>query len=176
MKVLVTQKKGVAIVVVLVFCTAILGLITVLLQNTRAQRGNKEIQEAQTKALLAAKAATQLAIYKYRVLPSEFYRINTLELKVRAGTANAANVALLAMVKKAWMDDFDSKISGSPASLIKIRLDQNAGDGHNFGLEEFSLVSSAGNYAKDFLKIRAWGSFGDSHKVLEELIEVKIVR
>lgn len=173
----VKENQGVAIVVVLVFCMAVLGFLTVLFMNTRAQRGTQESQYDQTRALLAAKAAAQLAIYKYRVLPSEFYKIHQLELAVRSGTAPADAGVTLNSVKGSWLEDFDTQVGGSPASIIKNQLDQSAGGDHNFAVEEFALVSrEQRGYIKDYLKIRTWGSFGLSRKVIEELIEVKIAK
>lgn len=173
---LIKQKQGVAIVIVLVFCVAILGFLTVLLINTKSQRGTHDSQYDQTRALMAARSATQMAIYKYRVLPSEFYKIHKLELAVRSGAASAAMAAVLDQVRNFWLEDFATELPGGPAAKIKAQLDETAGGDHRFGVDEFSIVSrESQGYIKDYLKIRAWGSFNGIRKELEELIEVKIV-
>ncbi len=168
------NRKGIAIAVVLLFCTAILGLVTVLVFNTRSHKGSNSYQYDSSRALMAATAAMQLAIYKYRVLPSDYYKIHTFEVAVRKTPGDAA-AATLATLKNAWTADFQSDTKDSPAEKIKLHLDNTTGISHSFGVEEFSIVSKAGTgYAKDYLKIRAWGKAGDSRKVLEELIEVRI--
>lgn len=169
------NRKGIAIAVVLLFCTAILGLVTVLVFNTRSHKGSNSYQYDSSRALMAATAAMQLAIYKYRVLPSDYYKIHTFEVAVRKTPGDAAAAATLATLKNAWTADFQSDTKDSPAEKIKLHLDNTTGISHSFGVEEFSIVSKAGTgYAKDYLKIRAWGKAGDSRKVLEELIEVRI--
>jgi len=169
------SKKGMAIVIVLVFCIAILGFLTVLLFNTRSQRGTHESQYDQVRALMAARSATQMAIYKYRVLPSEFYKIHKLELQVRSGISSAADVAVLNQAKTFWLEDLTTEFAGSPAIRVKTQLDAAGGGNHQFAVEEFGLVSRTNQgYIKDYLKIRAWGSFNGTRKIIEELIEVKI--
>ncbi|MDD3146712.1 MAG: hypothetical protein PHD82_05375 [Candidatus Riflebacteria bacterium] len=166
------RRKGVALVVVMAFCIAMLGLITVLVFNTRSQRGSQTDQYDVSRSLMAATAAVQLAIYKYRVLPSEYYKIHKFEMAVRKGAGDAAALSAL---KTSWMADFQSDTQNSPAEKIKTELDNSTGISHSFGVEEFSLVSKSGSgYTRDYLKIRAWGSANGTRKVLEELIEVRI--
>lgn len=168
------SRSGLALAVVMVFCIAILGLVSVLVFNTRSQHGSHSKQYETTRALMAATAAVQLAIYKYRVLPSEYYKIHKLEEDKRSAADPSAYAGLNA-AKTAWMADFQSETPNSPAEKIKRELDANTGASHDFGVEEFSLVSrTASGYARDYLKIRAWGSASDSRKVVEELVEVKI--
>lgn len=175
MKKLPNSRKGVALAVIMVFCIAILGLVTVLVFNTRSHRGSHTYQQDASRSLMAATAAMQLAIYKYRVLPSEYYKIHALEMQKNKGTADAAAINALNILKTAWMADFQSDNAGSPAARIKAKIDQSTGGNHSFGVEEFSLVSkTAQGYTRDYLKIRTWGAAGDTRKVLEELIEVRI--
>ncbi len=175
MKKIQQSRKGVALAVVMVFCVAILGLVTVLVFNTRSHKGSHAYQHDASRALMAATAAMQLAIYKYRVLPSEYYKIHALEMKKNKGTADAAVIGELNARKAAWLADFQSDNAGSPAAKIKAEIDQSTRGNHSFGVEEFSLVSkTAQGYTRDYLKIRTWGVSGDSRKVLEELIEVRI--
>lgn len=152
------NRKGIAIAVVLIFCTAILGLITVLVINTKAHRGSHSSQYDDTRALMAARSAIQLAIYKYRVLPAEYYKIHS-------------NGAL----KQGWLADMQTETADSPAAKIKLALDNGMQASHDFGVEEFALVSRQDSgYTKDYLKIRAWGTASDSRKLLEELVEIRI--
>jgi len=177
-------RRGVAIAIVLVFCTAILGLLTVLMMNTRQQRGMQSMQYEQTRALMAARSAIQLAIYKYRVLPSEYYRIYQMEIAVKDGTGNADE---LRVTKLMWLHDFQTGNSDTPAAKIKRHLEIAASSGSvsdnvtaasfNFGVEEFDLISSSQHgYTQDYLRIKAWGSFNGTRKTMEELVEVKIAK
>lgn len=177
-------RRGVAIAIVLVFCTAILGLLTVLMMNTRHQRGAQSMQYEQTRALMAARSAIQLAIYKYRVLPSEYYRIYQMEIDIRNGAGNPDE---LRVTKLMWLHDFQTENSGTPAAKIKryletlasadIGSDNVAAASFNFGVEEFDLISSSQHgYTQDYLRIKAWGSFNGTRKTMEELIEVKIAK
>lgn len=173
------SRKGIAIAVVLVFCMGILGLVSVLVMNTRFHKGSHENQFEQTRALMAAKSALQLAIYKFRVLPSEFYKIHEMQKNLRTNPADAVLAAKVGAYRSIWMRDFDSSAAGSPAAKIKAYLDSvdkvTESANHSFSVTEFTLVSSKSQgYIKDFLKIRAKGKFGNSEKVLEELIEVQI--
>ncbi len=169
------NKKGVALAVVLVFCTAIMGLVGVLLFNTRSRRGTFDININETRALLAAKAAVQMAVYKYRVLPSEYYRLHRIEELRRIGTLDAAGVLVLDMSKAFWNEDFDTAVPGSPAQVVKGLMDTNAGGSHEFRVESFSIISrESQGYIKDYIQIRAVGSFRDSQKILEEIIEVSV--
>ncbi len=170
------KRQGVAIAVVLVFCTAILALLAVLLMNTRQQRGVHEKQYEQTRALMAARSAVQLAIYKYRVLPSEYYRIDQLSIDVK----NGADPGELNSARTMWLNDFQTANPDTPAAKIKEHLEGTVVAPsvavYEFGVEEFDLVSRSvgGYYTQDYLRIRAWGSFNDTRRTLEELIEVKI--
>jgi hypothetical protein len=179
----VTNRQGVAIAVVLVFCTAILGFLTILLMNTRQQRGTFTMQYEQTRALMAARAAIQLAIYKYRVLPSEYYRINQMANDIKNGTGDPAAFDIARIM---WLHDFQTEHIDTPAARIKMHLDSGVHGGpvgpdnpgsFAFGVEEFDLVSKTSHgYTKDYLRIKAWGSFKGTRKTLEELVEVKIAQ
>ncbi len=169
------NRRGFAIALVMLFCIAILGLVTVLVFNSKSHRGSHTFQYDASRALMAANSAVQLATYKYRVLPSEYYKIHALEMAQKKGTADAATLAQLGARKTAWLADFQTATAGSPAAKIKVELDAGTGTSHSFGVEEFSLVSKTSTgYTKDYLKIRAWGAASDTRKVLEELIEVRI--
>ncbi len=174
------RRKGIAIVVVLVFCVGILGLVTVLVMNTRFHKGSHQVQFEQTRALMAAKAAMQLAIYKFRVLPSEFYKIHEIEKALAMNPLDPVLQAKKQAFNEIWNRDFDSEVADSPAAKIKQRMNSvdmvSADVRHAFRVEEFKLVSRKNHgYIKDYVKIRAVGSYGNARKVLEELIEVKVV-
>lgn len=172
------NRRGIAIAVVLVFCVGILGLVGVLVMNTRFQKGSHSIQYQQTRALMAAKAAMQLAIYKFRVLPSEFYKLHKLEKALKDSPGDPVLFAKVREFERIWNLDFDSEIAGSPAAKIKQRMnsadDQIVGPQHAFRVTEFKLVSSGSRFEKDYLKIRTVGIYGTSQKILEELIEIQV--
>ncbi|GAB4267063.1 MAG: hypothetical protein Kow0029_01290 [Candidatus Rifleibacteriota bacterium] len=172
------KKNGVAIAVVLVFCVAVLGLVTILVFNTRQHKGSFDLHYDQTRALMAAQAAMQLAIYKYRVLPSEFYKLHELQ---KASAKNPGDPVLKAKAdgyRDIWMQDFDAGSPGTPAAKIKENLDSvdnQPNATHEFRVEDFKLVSiTQRGYIKDFIKIRTFGKYRNSEKFLEELVEVKI--
>lgn len=170
------RRKGVAIVAVLAFSVAILGLLTVLAMNTRSQRLSHSLHFEDSQALLAAKSATQLALYKFRVLPREYYRIHEMEIMFRTGElTDSAMIDRLNKSRLIWLNDLQSNMDGSPAARIKAALDASMGAEHAFGVTEVTLVSSRG-YTVDYLRIRSWGEFGQSRKEVEELFEVKVVR
>lgn len=174
------KKRGIAIAVVLVFCVGILGLVTVLVMNTRFHKGSHNMQFEQTRALMAAKAAMQLAIYKFRVLPSEFYKIYEIEKLLNLNPADPLLQAKLQAFEEIWNRDFDSEVPDSPAAKIKEKMNSvdmvTAAVQHSFRVEEFKLVSKKNKgYIKDYIKIRAVGVFGNASKVLEELVEVQVV-
>jgi hypothetical protein len=172
-KMSVKTRRGVAIAVVLVFCTAILTLLGVLLMNTRQQRGTFSKQYEQTRALMAARSAVQLAIYKYRVLPSEYYRIHQMAIAVKAG----GDPAEFNITRTIWLHDLQTEHANTPAAIIKQHLESEAAGTFDFGVEEFDLVSSSlHGYNQDYLRVRAWGSFNGTRKTLEELVEVQIAQ
>ncbi|NLF97387.1 MAG: hypothetical protein GX569_11655 [Candidatus Riflebacteria bacterium] len=169
----VKARRGVAIAVVLVFCTAILTLLGILLMNTRQQRGTFSKQYEQTRALMAARSAVQLAIYKYRVLPSEYYRIHQMAIAVKAG-GDPAEFNITRMI---WLHDLQTEHANTPAAKIKQHLEAGAAGIFDFGVEEFDLVSrTLQGYNQDYLRVRAWGSFNGTRKTLEELVEVQIAQ
>jgi hypothetical protein len=173
------NKQGVAIAVVLVFCTGILGLVTVLVMNTSFHKGSHVQQFEQSRALMAAKSAMQLAIYKFRVLPSEFYKIQEIENQLKDNPGDADLIAALNHYTTIWKADLNSEVPDSPAETIAAFLDTVDQTGpdrkHSFVVEEFKLVSKKDKgYVKDYLKISATGQFADTRKALEELIEVQI--
>ncbi|HOY65783.1 MAG TPA: hypothetical protein PLP29_02785 [Candidatus Ozemobacteraceae bacterium] len=141
--------------------------------STRGQKGTHARLFDQTRALMAARAAVELAVYKYRVLPAEFYRVNRL---VNAVTADPAERNFFQAV---WMNDFSGKsVPGgfvSPASLLVESMRQETGEPVEFGVESCELVTrKESGYVKDYLRIRAWGACRAERKALDQLVEVEI--
>ena len=184
------NKRGVAIISVIMFCTVLVTMLSFLFINTKTKKSTQEFQYETTRALMAANTAVQLAIYKYRVLSSDYYKINELELKLRAQKKDL-NDPLLVKSKNIWLSDLCTKVkpdinseSGEnpynmTASKIKRNFDHfsEEGENYNFGVSSFELVSLEKNgYTKDYIKIKAWGTYRHTRKDVEELIEVSIVR
>ena len=186
----INNKRGVAIVGVILFCTVLVTMLSFLFYNSRTKKSTQEFQYDTTRALMAANAAVQLAVYKYRVLSSEYYKINELELDLRIQNKDL-NDPLLMKGKNIWLSDLCTKVSPNinsesgesqynlTASKVKRTFDNFAEDGNNydFGVSSFELVSLEKNgYTKDYIKIKAWGTYKHVRKDVEELIEVSIVR
>lgn len=156
------RRKGVAILIVLVLSVALLGFVTVLVKNAGSQKTAHTGQYVRARALMAARTAMQLAIYKYRVLLSEFYKV-----KDKAG-----------IYETTWMSDFDTNDTLSPAFKLRKILNDKLKDDldYNFGVTEFKIASKGGDegYFKDYVQITTWGTYGKFKKVIQELIEVKI--
>ena len=186
----INNRRGVAIVSVIIFCTVLVTMLSFLFINTKTKKSSQEFQYDTTRALMAANTAVQLAIYKYRVLSSDYYKINELELKLRAKKKDL-NDPELVNCKYIWLRDLCTKVKpdinsesgenpyNTTASKIKRNFDHfsEEGENYNFGVSSFELVSLEKNgYTKDYIKIKAWGTYRHTRKDVEELIEVSIVR
>ncbi len=184
------NKRGVAIVSVMMLCTVLITMLSFLFYNTRNKKNTQEFQYDTTRALMAANTAIELAAYKYRVLSSEYYKINEIELDLRSHNLSL-DAPDLVLGKNIWLSDLCTKIKSdinaesgennynSTASKIKKRFDLFSGEGenYNFGVSSFELVSLEKNgYTKDYIKIKAWGTYKKARKDVEELIEVSIVK
>lgn len=156
------NKNGSAILIVLVLSVALLSFITVLVNNSRAQKTAHTGQYDRARALMAARTAMQLAIYKYRVLLSEFYKV-----KEHAGNYETT-----------WMSDFDTSDIDAPAHKLHTILNNLLPDDlpYDFGVSEFKIASKGGTngYKKDYIQITTWGTYGEFKKVIQELVEVQI--
>ena len=192
------KRRGVALVSVILLCTVLVCMIGFLYYNTRSKKASYNFQYDTTRALMAANAAVQIAVYKYRVLPSEYYKINELEVKIKlaneVGDASAFGSitisindlkAKLAKAKEIWLSDLTTKpkensteINRRTALRIKEYYEKFAKDKEfEFGVDSFDLVSYDNDgYTKDYIKIKAWGSYNGMRKDVEELIEVSVVR
>ncbi len=183
-------KRGVALVGVILFCTVLITMLSFLYYNTKVKRASQVFQYDTTRALMAANAAVQLAIYKYRVLPSEYYKINEIELDLRLKNQSLDSEELV-YAKNIWLRDLctksdpasdennDLKEENSAVTTIKKCFGDftNEGKDYDFGVSSFELVSLNKNgYTKDYIKIKAWGMYNNKRKDVEELIEISVVK
>ena len=168
-------RRGMAIIVVLVMSLAFLSLAGILFFYTGSQRVSHENLVKQTKAMMAAKAAVQLAVYKYRVLPREFYLYQDA-LKpgplVTVGLPPPAS----ADVVDAWMGDLSSQNGGVFASLAaRLAAVDPEGGTYQMRVTKFDLISKASQgYQQDFLRIEAWGDYDGDRKTIEEFVEIQV--
>ena len=185
------NKRGVAIVSVVLLCSVLISMLSILFYNTRNKKNTQEFQYDTTRALMAANAAVQLAVYKYRVLSSEYYKINEIELDLRIQKLDL-NSPKLNKYKEIWLSDLQTKSSpddstedgnngyNSTATTIKKTFQEYAnekGKNFDFGVSSFDLVSLEKNgYTKDYIKIKVWGTYNNVRKDVEELIEVSVVK
>ncbi len=190
------KNKGVALVTVIMFCILLICMLSILFHNSRTKKGTHELQYDSTRALMAANTAVQLAVYKYRVLTAEYYRINTFELEKIIQIKNAGNqpeaehITRLELAKNVWISDLITK---NPPSINDLPNDYNKTVNYikknfenyiseekkdiDFGIVSFDLISSNDDgYTKDYIKIKAWGSCNNIRKEVEEVIETSIVR
>ncbi len=184
------NNRGIALISVILFCSLLITMLGVLYHNTKHKSGTQDYQYDSTKALMAANIAVQLAVYKYRVLTSEYYKINELELDIisKGSNAEASEIEKLEKAKKIWLNDLrtDPEVidnlpgdSRNPTLIIRENIKNFIADNKNleFGVDSFNLISSDDDgYTKDYIKIKAWGSCDGVRKDIEELIETSIVR
>lgn len=171
------NKQGIALVSVMLLCTAIVTMLSVLAYNSKTKKATQTFHYETTKALLAANAAIQIATYKYRALPSEYYKIQEMEIQQRiSGVSNPK----LAEAKQVWLSDLNSE--SAEIGLIKETMnsfcivnDPKAVATITFAVDSFDLVSSEETgYTQDYIRIKAWGKCGAMRKDVEELIQVTI--
>lgn len=162
-----TPRHGFALFSVLLAAVIIFVLAATLYFNTRSQTAVHTRLAEQTKALMAAKGAMQLAQYKFRMLPSEFYILEHIH---RTGSPND-----IARHTAAWMDDFDPARPNSPAARLSASLNAVESGTYQLGVATFTLVTRTGKgYTKDFLRIESWGSYNGIRRSLETLLEVEV--
>ncbi len=174
------NRKGIALAGVLGFCIAILAFAAVMHFNMKTKTHTQKRHYEDARALWAATSAIQLALYKYRVLPAEYYYIQELEYKKRRQEASPQELDLLKDAKKVWLEDLNSLSEGSVAAIICANLDAitKAEEGsYAFQIQKFDLVSNEDyGYVKDFLRVRAMGRYKDTQRVLEDMVEVTLAR
>lgn len=171
------NKRGVALVSVMLLCTAIVTMLSVLAYNSKTKKATQTFHYETTKALMAANAAIQLATYKYRALPSEYYKIQEMEIQQRISRTNDPN---LAQAKQVWLSDLNSESEAvgpikSAMNSFCIVNDPKLVATITFAVDSFDLVSSEDTgYTQDYIRIKAWGKCGTMRKDVEELIQVTI--
>ncbi len=165
-----TRRKGMAIPLILGISMALIIFVGVMFFNTRQQRGTHERLENQTKALMAARTAMQLAKYKLRVLPREFFTIGNRQFK-----ATQPAIATAAML--VWLADLRTDGPDFPLNPAKkIRGSFPESGEYRFGIDRFELLSQREEgYKQDYVAITTWGSYKGERKILDELIEVAII-
>jgi type II secretory pathway pseudopilin PulG len=157
------RRQGVALVVVLVFCVVLLLSVGVLFFQTRSQRGVHENLQQQMRALTAARGILQLAVYKFRVLPTDFYRV-----AIPPAPPGSP-------LRDAWMNDFDPDVPGSLAKELGDAYRLADGCSYRVGIERFELVDREEfGYRKDFVLIRAYGECDGFRRTIDELIEIEV--
>lgn len=160
-------RRGFALFSVLLAGVIFFVLAATLYFNTRSQTATHSRLAEQTKALMAARGAMQLAQYKFRMLPSEFY---ALEYIRRTGSP-----AQIGSHTSAWMNDFDPARADSPAARLSSSLNAVDSGTYQLGVATFTLVTRTGKgYMKDFLRIESWGSYNGVRRSLETLLEVEV--
>ena len=152
------SKRGVALVGVMMFCSVIVIMVGILVFNTKSKKETHTFQYDTTQALMAANAAIQLAVYKYRVLPSEYYRIYEMEISERATGVADPNIE---EAKRLWLADLTTEPAedGSipdGANKIKTFFDQHTVNSrHSFAVTGFDLVSSENEgYQQDYIELK----------------------
>lgn len=152
------KRSGFAMAIVITMSVVLLGMVSVLYFNTRSQKNAQSIVSYQTHALAGAQAILKLAICKYRLLPSEYYTIET------------APATQTTFFREAWLADFNSKFATSPAYVLceKFGCDE-------LGVSSFTRIvpTQIGlEYKRDFLKIEAYAVYKGKRRVLEQLVEI----
>ena len=174
------RKNGIALVSVMIVCTVIIIMLGILYSNTRSKSHTQKYQYDSTRALLAANAAIQLAVYKFRALPAEYYKIYQKELD-SGFKPDSVTLEKINKAKEVWLSDLNTLQNGDTATKIKTEFDNHAKlDGimaeHDFCVASFTLISLEDDgYKKDYIKINAWGKCNSIRKDIEELIEASLV-
>jgi len=128
------HRQGFVLVSVLALSVCLLVFVAILYFQTRAQRESHDLYEINAKALAAARGMQQLALYKFRVLPREFYVYDSYA----KGT-----YAMAILMQSYWMDDLQSGTTAyhSPAAELAEKLKESDGGTYQLGVSRFELVS-----------------------------------
>ncbi|MBF0500467.1 MAG: hypothetical protein HQM09_10065 [Candidatus Riflebacteria bacterium] len=158
------HQCGFALPMVLMLSTALIVMLGTMLFNSQSQKPTHDILFDQARASTIARGVMQLAIYKFRMLPAEFFRTDEI----------ASDCPLnVPFFQSTWMADFDSKIATSPVTLLK-----NSFQGcQDLGVATFTriVMSSPGQeYTKDVLRIVTFATVNQQTKTLEETFEIKL--
>ena len=152
--------------IVLLLSVALLAFLGVLFTRTVSQRGTHSTLEDQAKALLGAKALLQAAIYKYRVLPSDFFRI-----KEEEGDPIKQNT-----LYQAWVADFDASYASSPARAIQDSVPGITDIGLATWPSIVNFSKPGMQYKQDFMRVRTYAVYNGFRKEIEELVELHVTQ
>ncbi|RCK76712.1 MAG: hypothetical protein OZSIB_3304 [Candidatus Ozemobacter sibiricus] len=160
-------RRGFALAMVLVLTIGLLVFVSVLFFRSRAQRDTFGQLELQAKALAAARGIMQMALYKFRVLPTEFYQV--------ASAVRELPPAQAAPYTSIWLAEMDSERDGPIARRLTDALKLHDGRTYRVGINRFELITREDTgYRRDFIKIEAWGQCETEKKIIEELLEVEV--
>ena len=155
------RHSGFALPLALLLAVALLGLVSVMLFSTRAQKGTHDLLVDQAQALAIARGMMQIAVYKFRMLPAEFFRIQS------------ADPAHRPVFEGAWMADFNPEIADSPASRLKSSF-RNCQDLGVATFTQIHLTTPGSDYVKDLLRIVTFAVVNNQKRTLEELLEFRL--
>ncbi|MBF0545382.1 MAG: hypothetical protein HQM08_13160 [Candidatus Riflebacteria bacterium] len=128
------------------------------------------------RAMLAAKSVIQLAIYKFRVLPNEYYEMIHW---TKPFPGSPLDDHLRELFCGGWVNDFNSsmRIPNCPAFLIMQEFSNSDSCQYSCGINAMELISKSDHgYVKDYIRIEAFGACGKEKQVIEELIEIGITK
>ena len=159
-----SHRQGMAVITVLLLSVAMLSLLAVVFTKTTSQRGTHSLLADQTRALVAAKSLMQPAIYKCRMLPADFFRLN------EAGLAPASQSTYLGV----WLSDFDTAAS-SPAKILAGHFPMVSSMG--VGTYTRVLMQKPGlQYRRDYILIETWAVCNGQKKTIQELLEMSVTQ
>ncbi len=153
------RRKGFALPVVITMSIVLLTFVSILFFNARSQSASKNIIVDRARAVAAAQGMMQLAVYKFRLLRSDFYLQET------------ASESRKPFYREAWIADFNASSATSPARIIKDMLGCQ-----DVGVSTYTrliLTKPGFEYKRDILRIVTYGVCNSQRESLEQMIEVK---
>lgn len=162
-----SRRRGFTLAIVLILAMVLLGFVSVLFFRSRAQRDTFRKLELQAKALAAARGLMQVALYKFRVLPTEFYQV--------ASAVRELPPAAAAPYQAVWQAELESDRGGDIARHLTDSLRQFDGHSYQVGINKYELLTRMDSgYRRDFLRLEVWGQCESERRVIEELLEVEL--
>jgi len=158
----VKTSRGFALPLALLLATSLLVFIGTMLFVSRSQKSTHRLLVDQARALTMARGVMQLAVYKFRMLPAEFFHIQEVGTPVEK-----------TFFENAWMMDFDSNIATSPVARLKSQFQ----DCEDLGVATFArivLLAPNMEYTKDVLRIVTFATVNQQKRTLEELLEIQL--
>ena len=167
------SRKGFALASVLLLSTVLMIFVGSLFFRVRSQRSTLPSINMQTKALALAKGVMQIALYKIKVLPAEFYRANAILKSSGADPMDMDND--ISRFFAVWLADFNDQIATSPVHNLIQSLPDKDKHAYRAGVSVFSIQKSKDSgFKKDLVRITTWASCNDEKKTFESLVEVDI--